>query len=107
MRPRSGSMACQPIRGIRSIGIPKACTDESRLFGNGWLPQMTCAMGRKLGRFSSDGVLLRQGVVGECLLDRRFHQLGGAAQAQATQLLDHSDGLLACCREVLAGVDRL
>src|SRR5262249_28203663 len=32
---------------------------------------------------------------------------GGAAQAQATQLLDHSDGLLACCREVLAGVDRL
>jgi len=32
-------MACQPIRGIRSIGIPKACTDESRLFGNRWLPQ--------------------------------------------------------------------
>src|SRR6516164_10635721 len=23
------------------------------------------------------------------------------------QLLDHSDGLLACCREVLAGMDRL
>src|SRR5262249_14014296 len=38
---------------------------------------------------------------------RRFHQLGGAAQAQATQLVDHSDGLLACCRDVLAGVDRL
>jgi hypothetical protein len=38
-------MACQPIRGIRFIGIPKACTDESRLFGNRWLPQMTCAMG--------------------------------------------------------------
>src|SRR5215831_2109793 len=36
-----------------------------------------------------------------------LHQLGGAVQAQATQLLDHSDGLLACCREVLAGVDRL
>src|SRR5262245_52852634 len=52
-------------------------------------------------------MLLREGVVGECLLDRRFHQLGGAAQAQATQLLDHSNGLLACCREVLAGVDRL
>src|SRR5262245_574673 len=29
------------------------------------------------------------------------------AQAKATQLLDHSVGLLACCREVLAGVDRL
>jgi len=43
----------------------------------------------------------------ECLLDCRFHQLGGAAQAQATQLLDHSDGLLVCCREVLAGVDCL
>jgi hypothetical protein len=27
-------------------------------------------------------VLLREGVVGECFLDRRFHQLGGAAQAQ-------------------------
>jgi hypothetical protein len=33
--------------------------------------------------------------------------LGGAAQAQATQLLNHSDGLLACCRNVLAGVDPL
>src|SRR5262245_47819772 len=52
-------------------------------------------------------VLLREGVVGECFLDRRFHQLGGAAQAHATQLLDHSVGLIACCREVLAGVDRL
>src|SRR6516225_287433 len=52
-------------------------------------------------------VLLREGVVGERLLDRRFHQLGGAAQAQATQLLDHSGGLLARCRDVLAGVDRL
>ena len=52
-------------------------------------------------------MLLREGVVSECLLDCRFHQLGGAGQAQATQLLDHSDGLLACCREVLAGVDRL
>ena len=37
-------------------------------------------------------MLLREGVVSECLLDCRFHQLGGAAQAQATQLLDHSDG---------------
>src|SRR5262249_50316569 len=46
-------------------------------------------------------VLLRETVVGECLLDRRFHQLGGAAQTQAAQLLDHSDGLLACCRKVL------
>src|SRR5262249_22799038 len=52
-------------------------------------------------------VLLRAGVVGACFLDPRFHPLGGAAQAQATQLLNHSDGLLACRREVLAGVDRL
>src|SRR5262249_32250291 len=52
-------------------------------------------------------VLLRKGVVGERLLERRFHQLGGPGEAQATQLLDHSDGLLARCREVLAGVDRL
>src|SRR6516164_5925474 len=52
-------------------------------------------------------MLLWEGVVGERLLDRHFHQLGGAAQAQATQLLDHSDGLLARCGDVLAGVDRL
>src|SRR5262245_6072241 len=38
-------------------------------------------------------VLLREGVVGECFLDRRFHQLGGAAQAQATQLLDYQEAL--------------
>src|SRR5258708_18737554 len=52
-------------------------------------------------------VLLREGVIAERLLDRRFHQFGGAAQAQATQLLDYSDGLLARCREVLARVNRL
>src|SRR5262249_29631341 len=52
-------------------------------------------------------MLLWEGVVGERLLDCHFHQLGGAAQAQATQLLDHSDGLLARCGDVLAGVDRL
>src|SRR5262249_935175 len=43
----------------------------------------------------------------ERLLDCHFHQLGGAAQAQAAQLLDHSDGLLARCGDVLASVDRL
>src|SRR6516162_8529187 len=32
-------------------------------------------------------MLLWEGVVGERLLDRHFHQLGGAAQAKATQLL--------------------
>src|SRR5262249_51854223 len=51
--------------------------------------------------------LFWEGVVAERLLDRHFHQFGGAAQAQATQLLDYSDGLLARCRDVLAGVDRL
>src|SRR5262249_46920210 len=35
------------------------------------------------------------------------HQLGGPGQAQAMQLLDYSDGPLACRRDVLAGVDRL
>ena len=48
-------------------------------------------------------MLLREGVVGACLLDCRFHQLGGPGQAQATQLLDYSDSLLACRRDVLAG----
>jgi hypothetical protein len=43
-------------------------------------------------------VLLREGVVGECFLDRRFHQLGGAAQAQATQLLDYQEALSRSCR---------
>src|SRR5262249_55511334 len=41
------------------------------------------------------------------LLDRRFHQLGGSSEAQATQLPDHSDSLLARCRDVIARVDRL
>src|SRR5215813_7128830 len=50
-------------------------------------------------------MLLRESVVGECLLDCRFHQLGGSGQAQATQLLDHSDSLLACRRDVLPGRD--
>jgi hypothetical protein len=40
-------------------------------------------------------------------LDCRFHQFGSPGQAQATPFLDHSDCLLACCRNVLAGVDRL
>src|SRR5262249_48076891 len=35
-------------------------------------------------------MLLRESVVGECLLDCHFHQLGGPGQALATQLLDHS-----------------
>src|SRR5262249_19624547 len=52
-------------------------------------------------------VLLRKGVVAERLLDRRFHQLGGPGEAQATQLLDHLDSLLARCRDVLARMDRL
>src|SRR5262249_49543450 len=41
-------------------------------------------------------MLLREGVVGECLLDCRLHQLGDPGQAQATQLLARSDSLLAC-----------
>jgi hypothetical protein len=52
-------------------------------------------------------MLLWEGVVGERLLDRHFHQLGGAAQAKPMQLFGHSDGLLARCGDVLAGVDRL
>src|SRR4029434_10143111 len=52
-------------------------------------------------------VLLREGVVGECLLDRFLDELGSPSQPQRPQLLDHSDGLLACRRDVLAGVDRL
>jgi hypothetical protein len=35
-----------------------------------------------------------------------FHQLGGAAQAKRMQLLDHLDGLVARCGDVLAGMDR-
>jgi hypothetical protein len=41
---------------------------------------------------SSGVVEVRIRVVGECFLDRHFHQLGGAAQAQATQLLDPPEG---------------
>jgi hypothetical protein len=42
-------------------------------------------------------MLLWEGVVKERVLDPHFDQLGGAAQAKPTQLLDHSDGLLARC----------
>src|SRR5262249_37468648 len=52
-------------------------------------------------------VLLREGVVGECLLDRYLDELGGPSQPQRPQLVDHSDGFLACRRDVLARVDRL
>ena len=41
-------------------------------------------------------VSLRESVVGEGFLDRRFHQLGGAAQAQAA---------LACMIAMLASVN--
>src|SRR3974377_897116 len=52
-------------------------------------------------------MFLRERIVGERLLHRRFHKLGGLGQAQAPQLLDHSGSLLARCRNILTGVDRL
>src|SRR5262249_31071233 len=52
-------------------------------------------------------VLLRKGVVGQRLLDRRFSKLGRLGEAQAAQLLNHSDGLFARRHDVLAGMDRL
>jgi hypothetical protein len=50
-------------------------------------------------------MLLREGVVGERLLNRAFHKLGRRRKSQTAQLLDHADGLLPGRREVLAGVD--
>ena len=52
-------------------------------------------------------VLLREGVVGERLLDRRLDEVGSPGQPQRAQLLDHSDDLFACGHDVLARVDRL
>jgi hypothetical protein len=52
-------------------------------------------------------VFLREGVVAQGLLDRRFHKLGGSCETQAAQLLDHSDGPFARRNNVLAGMDRL
>jgi hypothetical protein len=52
-------------------------------------------------------MLLREGIVGQRLFDRSFHELGGSHQTQRPQLLDHSDSLLTRRHDVLAGVDRL
>ena len=52
-------------------------------------------------------MLLGKSIVGERLLDRRFHELRRFGQAQAAQLLDHLDSFLPCRHEVLAGMDRL
>jgi len=73
----------------------------------GWPPDLTQDAFEWVVGANPPPMLLREGVVGECVLDRRFHQLGGPGQAQATQFLDHSGGLLARRRNVLAGVDRL
>src|SRR5262249_50839253 len=102
-RPRRAGAVAQPCGGKVERGL----TVRERAHHTRAPPDLAQdALERVVGA-NPPPVLLREGVVGECFLDRRFHQLGGAAQAQATQLLDHSDGLLACCREVLAGVDRL
>src|SRR5262249_23068526 len=52
-------------------------------------------------------VLLRESIVRQRLLDPRFSKLGGLDETRTAQLLNHSDGLLARCHNVLAGVDRL
>src|SRR5262245_43162372 len=102
-RPRRAGDVAQPRGGEVERGL----TVRERAHDTRAPPDLAQdALERVVGA-NPPPVLLREGVVSECFVDRRFHQLGGAAQAQATQLLDHSVGLLACCREVLAGVDRL
>jgi hypothetical protein len=59
-----------------------------------------------LVRISAGAPLGRRGL-GRRLFDRALHELGGLGQAQAAQLLDHSDNLLACRYDVLAGMDCL
>src|SRR5262249_29259023 len=95
-RPRAGDVA-QPCGGEVERGLT---VRERAHHARAPSDLVQDALERVVGA-NPPPVLLREGVVGECLLDCRFHQLGSAAQAQATQLLDHSVGLLACCREVL------
>src|SRR5215471_3598365 len=102
-RPRRASDVAQPGRGeVQGRLAVGECPDHTRAspdFAQDTLERIVGA--------NPPPVLLRKGVVAERLLDRRFHQLGGSSEAQATQLLDHSDSLLARCRDVLARVDRL
>jgi hypothetical protein len=51
-------------------------------------------------------VLLRKGILGQGLRHPRFSKLGRLVRRKP-QHLDHSDGLLARCRSVLADMDRL
>src|SRR6516162_1546947 len=52
-------------------------------------------------------VLLREGVVGQRLLNCRLGELGRPGQAQRLQLLNHSSSLLTRRHHVLTGMDRL
>src|SRR5262245_15374990 len=102
-RPRRAGDVAQPCGGEVERGL----TVRERAHDTRAPPDLAQdALERVVGA-NPPPVLLREGVVGECLLDRRFHQLGGPGEAHATQLLDHSDSLLARCRDVLACVDRL
>src|SRR5262245_16555587 len=102
-RPRRASDVAQPgrgeVQGRLAVGERPDCTHASPDLAQDTLEWVVGA--------DPPPVLLRKGVVAERLLDRRFHQLGGPGEAQAPQLLDHLDSLLARCPDVLARVDRL
>src|SRR5262249_20165902 len=86
-RPRRAGDVAQPRGGEveRRLTVRKGAHDA------GAPPDLAQdALERVVGA-NPPPILRWEGVVGERLLDRHFHQLGGAAQAKATQLLDHSD----------------
>jgi hypothetical protein len=64
--------------------MPTSGQDSARIDRQGTLPRRGCAAGSHAGcslervvGANPAPVLLREGVVSECLLERRFHQLGG------------------------------
>jgi len=101
--PRGAGDVAQPRGGE----VERRLTVRKRAHDAGAPPDLAQDALERVAGANPPPMLLWEGVVGERLLDRHFHQLGGAAQAKARQLLDHSDGLLARCGDVLAGVDRL
>ena len=93
----------QPGRGKIERGLSiRECADHPRAPSD-----LTQDALKRIVGADATPVLLWERVIGQRLLDRRFHELGGSGQAQAAQLLDHSDGLLARRHNVLAGMDRL
>src|SRR6516165_11270930 len=81
--PRGAGDVAQPRGGE----VERRLTVRKRAHDAGAPPDLAQDALERVAGANPPPMLLWEGVVGERLLDRHFHQLGGAAQAKATQLL--------------------